>query len=57
MADISGPSRPALVWLLVNAPVVWLGARATRRLPLRVVHSVSALVFAVLGVLALLVPA
>ena len=43
--------------MLANAPVVWLGARATRLLPLRVVHIVSALVFAVLGVLALLVPA
>ena len=32
-------------------------AVAAWRLPLRVVHSVSALVFAVLGVLALLVPA
>ena len=43
--------------MLANAPVVWLGERATRLLPLRVVHIVSALVFAVLGVLALLVPA
>jgi len=57
MADVSGPSVPALGWVLTNAPVVWLGARATRRLPLRVVHIVSAHVFAVLGVLALLVPA
>jgi Ca2+/H+ antiporter, TMEM165/GDT1 family len=43
--------------MLANAPVVWLGARATRLLPLRVVHIVSALVFAVLGLLALLLPA
>ena len=47
----------ALGMMLANAPVVWLGARATRLLPLRVVHIVSALVFAVLGLLALLVPA
>jgi Ca2+/H+ antiporter, TMEM165/GDT1 family len=43
--------------MLANAPVVWLGARATRVLPLRVVHIVSALVFAVLGLMALLIPA
>jgi Ca2+/H+ antiporter, TMEM165/GDT1 family len=41
--------------MLANAPVVWLGARATRLLPLRVVHTVSAMVFAALGLLALLV--
>jgi putative Ca2+/H+ antiporter (TMEM165/GDT1 family) len=40
--------------MLANAPVVWLGDRITRRVPLRTVHLVSALVFAVLGVLALL---
>ena len=39
--------------MLANVPVVWLGERVTRLLPLRVVHIVSALVFAVLGVLAL----
>jgi Ca2+/H+ antiporter, TMEM165/GDT1 family len=39
--------------MLANAPVVWLGERMTRLVPLRVVHGVSALVFAVLGVLAL----
>lgn len=41
--------------MLANAPVVWLGERITRLVPLRVVHLVSALVFAVLGLLALLV--
>ena len=39
--------------LLANAPVVWLGERITRRVPLRTVHAVSAAVFLVLGVLAL----
>ena len=39
--------------MLANVPVVWLGERVTRLLPHRVVHIVSALVFAVLGVLAL----
>lgn len=43
--------------MLANAPVVWLGARVTRLVPLRVVHLVSALIFAGLGLLALLLPA
>ncbi|WP_027994586.1 TMEM165/GDT1 family protein [Simplicispira psychrophila] len=41
--------------MLANAPVVWLGERITRRVPLRTVHAVSALIFLVLGVLALTV--
>jgi putative Ca2+/H+ antiporter (TMEM165/GDT1 family) len=40
--------------MLANAPVVWFGERITRLLPIRVVHMVSAAVFCVLGVLALL---
>jgi putative Ca2+/H+ antiporter (TMEM165/GDT1 family) len=43
--------------MLANAPVVWLGERVTRLVPLRVVHIVSALIFAGLGLLALLVRA
>jgi putative Ca2+/H+ antiporter (TMEM165/GDT1 family) len=43
--------------MLANAPVVWLGARITRLVPLRVVHIVSALIFAGLGVAALLIKA
>ena len=39
--------------MLANAPVVWFGERMTRLVPIRVVHRVSAAVFAVLGVLAL----
>jgi putative Ca2+/H+ antiporter (TMEM165/GDT1 family) len=39
--------------MLANAPVVWLGERVTRLVPLRVVHIASALIFAVLGVLAI----
>jgi len=31
--------------MLANAPVVWLGERMTRLVPLRVVHVVSALIF------------
>jgi Ca2+/H+ antiporter, TMEM165/GDT1 family len=40
--------------MLANAPVVWLGERMTRLIPLPVVRRVSALVFAALGALALL---
>ena len=43
--------------MLANAPVVWLGDRITRRVPLGTVHAVSAAVFLVLGVLALWMPA
>ena len=40
--------------MLANAPVVWLGERMTRLVPLRVVHLVSAAVFLALGLWALL---
>jgi len=40
--------------MIANAPVVWFGERITRLVPLRVVHLVSAAVFAALGTLALL---
>ena len=40
--------------MVANVPVVYLGERMTRLVPMRVVHIVSALVFAVLGVLVLL---
>ena len=39
--------------MLANAPVVWLGERITRRVPLRNVHAVSAAIFLTLGVLTL----
>ncbi len=42
---------------LANGPVIWFGERVTRLVPLRVVHIVSALFFAALGVLALVIPA
>lgn len=42
--------------MLANAPVVWLGDRLVRRVPLRLVHIISALIFTILGVLALLAP-
>ena len=40
--------------MLANVPVVLLGERATKRVPLRVVRAVAAAVFAALGVAALL---
>lgn len=38
--------------MLANAPVVWLGERITRLVPLHIVHRVSAAIFLVLGLLA-----
>ena len=40
--------------MVANAPVVWLGDRLVKKVPIRAVHLVSALVFLALGVLALL---
>ena len=40
--------------MLANAPVVWLGDRLVKKVPIRVVHLVSALIFAALGAAALL---
>lgn len=39
--------------MLANAPVVWFGDKLTKLVPIRMVHIVSALVFAALGVAAL----
>ena len=43
--------------MLANAPVIWLGERITRRVPIRAVHLVSAVIFLALGVMALVAPA
>ena len=40
--------------LLANAPVVWLGERVTRLVPIRLVHLSSALIFLGLGLWALI---
>ncbi|CAA9396511.1 MAG: Putative transmembrane protein [uncultured Ramlibacter sp.] len=40
--------------LLANAPVVWFGERVMRRVPVRLVHGVSAVLFAALGLAVLL---
>jgi Ca2+/H+ antiporter, TMEM165/GDT1 family len=39
--------------MLANAPVVWFGDAVTRRVPIRIVHLVSALIFGALGVAAI----
>jgi putative Ca2+/H+ antiporter (TMEM165/GDT1 family) len=41
--------------MLANVPAVWFGERVTRLVPIRTVHIASALIFAGLGVAALLV--
>jgi putative Ca2+/H+ antiporter (TMEM165/GDT1 family) len=46
-------SGTTLGMMLANVPVVWFGDRVTRRVPIRVVHLVSAVIFAALGVAAL----
>jgi putative Ca2+/H+ antiporter (TMEM165/GDT1 family) len=40
--------------MLANAPVVWLGERIVKRVPIRLVHGISAVIFLVLGVVALI---
>ena len=40
--------------MLANAPVVWLGERIVKRVPIRLVHGISAVLFLVLGVAALI---
>ena len=40
--------------ILANAPVVWFGDRIMRKVPIRAVHMVGAVVFLVLGLLAVL---
>lgn len=40
--------------LLANAPVVWLGERIVRRVPIRLVHGISAALFILLGLAALI---
>ncbi|MEZ0308789.1 MAG: TMEM165/GDT1 family protein [Ramlibacter sp.] len=39
--------------MLANVPVVWFGDRVTRHVPIRAVHLVSAVIFALLGAAAL----
>ncbi len=53
-AYIAVVAGTTLGMMLANAPVVWLGERMTRLVPLRVVHGVSAAVFLGLGLWAIL---
>ena len=55
-AIVSVVAGTTLGMMLANAPVVWLGERVTRLVPLRAVHIVSAIIFAGLGLVALLLP-
>ena len=50
---ISVVAGTTLGMMLANVPAVWLGDRVTRLVPMRTVHLVSAAIFAVLGVLAI----
>jgi putative Ca2+/H+ antiporter (TMEM165/GDT1 family) len=36
--------------LLANAPIAWFGEALARRLPMRVVHAVAAVIFLALGI-------
>lgn len=42
--------------MLANAPVVWLGDRLVKKVPIKLVHSISAVIFLVLGILAIVAP-
>jgi putative Ca2+/H+ antiporter (TMEM165/GDT1 family) len=46
-------SGTTLGMMLANAPAVWLGEKLTKRVPVRAVHLVSAAIFTVLGIAAL----
>ncbi len=39
--------------MLANAPVVWLGDKITKRLPIKTIHRVCAVIFLLLGIAAL----
>lgn len=39
--------------MLANVPVVWLGGAIARRIPMKLVHAMGAIVFVVMGVLAI----
>ena len=46
-------SATTLGMLIANVPVVWLGAKASERLPLRIIRLAAAALFAGLGAYAL----
>ncbi len=53
LAEMGDKTQIATV-MLANAPVVWLGERMTRHIPIRLVHLVSAGIFVALGLAVLL---
>ncbi|MDB5954911.1 MAG: hypothetical protein JWP60_1519 [Ramlibacter sp.] len=40
--------------MLANTPVVWFGDRITRKVPIKLVHTIGAVIFLVLDLLAVL---
>ena len=42
--------------MLANAPVVWLGDKIVKKVPIRTVHMISAVIFLVLGLIAIYNP-
>lgn len=40
--------------MIANAPVVWIGDKMTRKIPMKLVHGISATIFLVIGIYALL---
>jgi putative Ca2+/H+ antiporter (TMEM165/GDT1 family) len=40
--------------MLANAPAVWLGQQFTKRLPIKIVHMIAAVIFIALGIATLL---
>ena len=55
-AIVSVVAGTTLGMMLANVPVVYFGERILRRVPVRILHGVAAVVFAIMGVLALLAP-
>ena len=47
-------SGTTLGMMLANAPVVWFGEKITKKLPIKTIHRVCAVIFLVLGIAALL---
>ena len=48
-----GGARPGLGMLLVDGPVVFLGDKLARKVPMRLVHGIAAAIFVLLGLLTL----
>jgi putative Ca2+/H+ antiporter (TMEM165/GDT1 family) len=62
ITTVLGPDPLSYYWvvagttlgmMLANAPVVWFGDKITKRLPIKTIHRVCAVIFLVLGIAAL----